>query len=241
MAYQDDEDDDDRCSSNESASPRASKSAFDEVLEETEEEDEEEEEEEDEDDDAGEERLQESIQKKIPTPPRRAIPGRSSSMCPGVLTRSAPSRTSSSDRMAELLGLPSREPEESQPPEPRRRPPTRSYSARISSTSSHSRMPPSRQRSGEQLAQMLQVRPAAVGRCGGDDGSTEESAPVNRLASLQRQTSRRMMLDVTPRRPSRRSITPDSSDEEELHRGDIPPAFVRRAPMRSTSISRPVS
>jgi hypothetical protein len=239
MVYHRD-DDDDRCSSNESASPRASKSAFDEVLEETEEEDEEEEEEEEEEDDASEEEKPKLLQRTIPTSPRRSVPGRSSSMCPGMLTRSAPSRTSSSERMAELLGLPSRETEESKPPEPRRRPPARSYSARILSTSSNARLPPSRQRSGEQLSQMLQIRPAAD-RGGGDDGPSDESAPALRLASLQRQTSRRMMLDVNPRRPSRILLTSDSSEDEEVERGDIPPPFVRRPPMRSTSISRPVT
>jgi hypothetical protein len=253
MVYHEDEEED-RCSSNESASPRASKTGFDmddELLEETEDEDEEED---DDDDDEVVDRP-ESLRKSLPpSPPRRSAPGRSTSMCPSMFTRSAPARTSSSERMAELLGLPPRGvSRDSQPAAPQRRPPARSYSARISATSSsNARQPPSRQRSGEQLAQMLHMRPAQLtggsGSVGGDDDE-DETAPVNRLACLQRQTSRRMMLDVAPSRPSRRVLASDPSEDSGdddtnshlLAAAATPPMFSRRPPARSTSISRPVA
>lgn len=257
MVYHEEEEED-RCSSNESASLRASKTGFDlddELLEETEDEDEEEDDDDDDGDDDEVIDQPESLRKSLPpSPPRRSAPGRSTSMCPSMFSRSAPARTSSSERMAELLGLPPRGgSRDSQPPAPQRRAPARSYSARISATSSNARQPPSRQRSGDQLAQMLQMRPAlsstgsGSGSAGGDDD--DELAPVNRLACLQRQTSRRMMMDVAPSRPSRRVLaadpSEDSGDDIDSHLLDAaaaaPPMFSRRPPARSTSISRPVA
>jgi hypothetical protein len=257
MVYHEDEEED-RCSSNESASPRASKTGFDlddELLEETEDEDEEEDDDDDDEDEVVD--RPESLRKSLPpSPPRRSAPGRSTSMCPSMFSRSAPARTSSSERMAELLGLPPRggSRDSQQPPAPQRRAPARSYSARISATSSNARQPPSRQRSGDQLAQMLQMRPALSSTgsgsgSGGDDVDDDESAPVNRLACLQRQTSRRMMMDVAPSRPSRRVLasdpSEDSGDDDNSHLLDAaaaaPPMFSRRPPARSPSISRPAA
>lgn len=220
MVYRDGEEDD-RCSSNESTSPRSSKVSFDEPLLED-------------DDDSDREDV--AALSKAPSPPRR-LPTRSTSMYTRAPpTRSPPSRQSSSERMAEILGLKSGEdaPSRSKASPPRRRPPARSYSACISSTSSNARQPPARQRSGEQLTEMLRIREADTG-----------GNAINRMACLQRQTSRRIMMDAPPSRPSRRLVS-DSDDEDEDEDNipgnyvQPPPSFTRKAPARAPSISRPV-